>query len=83
MRTGVKASEYSAALAKEIRRRRLAAGLSQNKLAALAGVSRTMLTHVEREMRLPTVEMLFRIAAGLGTTPAVVLATVEREALAL
>ena len=70
---------YNAALAALIRRRREAGKLSQNKLAAEAGISRTMLTHVERGLRFPTVDLLWRVARGLKTTPARILVEVERE----
>jgi transcriptional regulator with XRE-family HTH domain len=72
-------ADYSAALAATVRHRREAAGLSQNQLSITSGVSRTMLTHVERGMRFPTVDFLCRLARGLKTTPARILAQAERE----
>jgi len=79
MRAPLNPTSYNAALASVLRRRREAAGLSQNRLSAGAGVSRTMLTHVERGLRFPTVDMLCRLALGLKTSPARLLAQAERE----
>ncbi len=79
MRTPLNPAGYSAALAVVLRRRRESEGLSQNKLAAEAGISRTMLTHVERGLRFPTVDLLCRLAHGLKTTPARILAQAEQE----
>ncbi|MDR0902183.1 MAG: helix-turn-helix domain-containing protein [Opitutaceae bacterium] len=79
MRAPLNPADYSAALAATVRCRREAAGLSQNQLSAASGVSRTMLTHVERGMRFPTVDFLCRLACGLRTTPARILAQAERE----
>jgi transcriptional regulator with XRE-family HTH domain len=47
------------------RRRR---GLTLEELAAASGVSRSMLSEVERGSRVPTVLILDRIATGLGTS---------------
>ena len=47
------------------RRRR---GLTLDGLAAASGVSRSMLSEVERGSRVPTVLVLDRIATGLGTS---------------
>ncbi|MDR0353985.1 MAG: helix-turn-helix domain-containing protein [Opitutaceae bacterium] len=79
MRTPLSPAGYSAAVAAVLRRRREVAGLSQNRLSEAAGVSRTMLTHVERGLRFPTVDLLCRLARGLETTPARLLAQAERE----
>lgn len=79
MRTSLNPDGYNAALAAVLRRRREEAGLSQNTLSSESGISRTMLTHVERGLRFPTVDLLCRLAKGLKTTPARILAQVERE----
>lgn len=79
MRTPLNPDGYSAALAALLRRRREAEGLSQNKLAAESGISRTMLTHVERGLRFPTVDLLCRLTRSLKTTPARILAQAEQE----
>ena len=57
-----------AALGERIRRERTARRLSLNDLAARAGVSRSMLSAVERGGKAPTVLVLDRIATGLDTS---------------
>lgn len=70
---------YSASLAAELKRRRLVAGLSLTMLAEKSGLSRPMVGYVEQGVRLPTVETLARLAAGLNTTASEILAAVERK----
>src|SRR5947207_13349291 len=57
-----------AALGERIRRERARRQLSLNELAAKAGVSRSMLSAVERGSKAPTVLVLDRIATGLDTS---------------
>ena len=57
-----------AALGERVRRERAQRRLSLNDLAARAGVSRSMLSAVERGGKAPTVLVLDRIATGLDTT---------------
>ncbi len=57
-----------AVLAENVRRRRLAAELSQEDLALEAGLDRTYISQVEREKRNVTIEVLARLARALGTT---------------
>ncbi|GAA2637960.1 XRE family transcriptional regulator [Actinomadura fulvescens] len=54
------------ALGPRIRGARQAAGLSLDDLAARSGVSRSMLSDVERGAKLPSILVLDRIASGLG-----------------
>ena len=56
------------ALGKRIRRERAHRELSLNELAGKAGVSRSMLSAVERGSKAPTVLVLDRIATGLDTS---------------
>ncbi|MBV8977223.1 MAG: helix-turn-helix transcriptional regulator [Alphaproteobacteria bacterium] len=58
------------ALGREIRRHRNAKGLSQEKLAELAGLNRNYIGFVERAERSPRVVTVFRIARALGVHPA-------------
>lgn len=51
-----------------LRHVRKAAGLSQEALARRAGVSRNFLAQIERGESVPTVSVLRRLAAALGTT---------------
>ncbi len=57
-----------ATLGERIRRERDRRRLSLNELAARAGVSRSMLSAVERGAKAPTVLVLDRIATGLDTS---------------
>lgn len=63
-------SEIVAALGAAIREHRTAAGLSQTKLAELAGMSRVYLNLVEAGHKCPTVVVLVHVARGLGIDPA-------------
>lgn len=58
------------ALGREIRRHRDLKGLSQEKLAELAGLNRNYIGFVERAERSPRVTTIFRIARALGMHPA-------------
>lgn len=49
----------------ELRRLRMAQGLSKSKFALMAGVSRRYLIKLEAAEASPTLEMMERIAAGL------------------
>jgi transcriptional regulator with XRE-family HTH domain len=51
-----------------IRRRRQAAGLSQEALAGSAGLHRTYISLLERGRRLPSIGVVKQLAAALGTT---------------
>ncbi|MGI5242789.1 helix-turn-helix domain-containing protein [Dactylosporangium sp. CA-139066] len=55
-------------LGRRIKQERLRRGMTLEELAAASGVSRSMLSEVERNGRMPTVAVLDRIATGLGTT---------------
>lgn len=57
-----------AELGERIRLERLQRKLSLEVLAARSGVSRSMLSEVERGSKVPTVLVLDRIATGLGTS---------------
>ena len=55
-----------ALVAHNLRRLRVARGISQEALAADAGVDRSYLGGLEREVQSPTVDLLERIAVHLG-----------------
>jgi transcriptional regulator with XRE-family HTH domain len=55
-------------LGRRLREERRRRGLSLDELAAVAAVSRSMLSDVERGGKVPTVLVLDRIATGLGTS---------------
>lgn len=52
-----------------LKRRRLAAGMSQETLAAEAECHPTYISLVERGLRNPSLDTIFRLAVGLGCTP--------------
>ncbi|MEV4181104.1 helix-turn-helix transcriptional regulator [Streptosporangium canum] len=56
------------AIAANLRRVRLARGLSVRELAELTGVSKALISQVERGVANPTVEVLSRLAASLELT---------------
>ena len=53
-------------IARLIREKRESAGLSMNALAAKAGLSHSMISRVEHELRKPTLDTLLRIAGALN-----------------
>ncbi len=64
-------------LGKVLRETRLAAGLTQEKLAFAAGVHRTYVSMLERGKGSPTVSVLFDICRALGVLPSELLKQVE------
>jgi len=49
-----------------LREKREALGLSMNTVAKRAGLSHTMISRVERELRKPTLDTLLRITGAMG-----------------
>lgn len=60
-----------------IRRHRLAAGLSQERLALQAGVDRTSVSNIERDLKSPTVDTLIRLCRVMNARPSEILAEIE------
>jgi transcriptional regulator with XRE-family HTH domain len=60
-----------------IRRRRAEVGLGQEALADRAGLHRTHVSLLERGKRMPSLEVVRKLAAALGTTMASLVAEVE------
>lgn len=52
-------------IGKELRRARKEAGLSQEQLAEEAGIHRTYVSLLERDVKSPTVDVLLRICEAL------------------
>ena len=64
-------------LGDELRGERERAGLSQQQVAAKAGITREYLSEVERENKSPTVKTLLRICRAIGCSAGQVLVRVE------
>jgi transcriptional regulator with XRE-family HTH domain len=62
-----------------VRRRRLAADLSQEALSAAAGLHRTYVGLLERGRRMPSILVAKRLAEALGTTMGELLAEVDGQ----
>lgn len=56
-------------LARNVRRLRTATGLSQEELAARAGLHRTYISSIERGQRNVSIENIFALARALGCEP--------------
>jgi transcriptional regulator with XRE-family HTH domain len=64
-----------------VRRRRQAAGLSQEALADRAGLHRTYISLLERGQRAPSILVVQQLAKALDTTMASLVAEVEDQAV--
>jgi transcriptional regulator with XRE-family HTH domain len=62
-----------------VRRKRLAAGLSQEGLSAAAGLHRTYVGLLERGLRMPSIRVAKQVAEAVGTTVGDLLAEVDAE----
>ena len=64
----------------ELRKMRLAAGLSQEDLAAAAGVTREHVSRLERGLiGSPTVDVFIRLCRAANASPSDVIAIIERS----
>ena len=72
-------SDIEARLAARLRSLRLERGLTLDALAERSGVSRSMISLVERSESSPTANVLDKLAAGLGVTLASLFADEERR----
>lgn len=62
-----------------IRRLRKAKGLSQEILSGLAGLDRTHYSKIERGLRSPTLETLFKLSQALDIPPHKLVIEIENE----
>ena len=60
-----------------LRETREAAGMTQEDLALTAGVDRSYVSQLERNLKSPTVSMLFRLCEALRISPSTVIARLE------
>jgi transcriptional regulator with XRE-family HTH domain len=65
----MKTPELKKLLSQNIKNKRASLGLSQEKLAFLAGIDRTYMSEVERELANPTIEVLLKISNALDLAP--------------
>jgi len=63
----------------ELRKAREKAGLTQEQLAFRAGVHRTYISLLERDLKSPTLNMLFRLCGALAVSAAKLVAKVEKR----
>ena len=61
-----------------LRALRKEAGLTQEQLSFEAGIERNFVSLIERGVNQPTVRVLFKLAAALGTSPSAMLSVVEQ-----
>ena len=61
--------KYRLELSRSVYRHRARLGLSQQALADKAGANRTTVSNIETMTATPKLEILFRIAHALGTSP--------------
>ena len=66
-------------LGDELSEARLAQGLSQEQLAAQAGVTREYISKLENGRSSPTVDTLLAICSALGIKASQIIAKIERE----
>ena len=62
-----------------IRRLRKNKNLSQEVLSGLAGLDRTHYSKIERGLRCPTIDTLFKIAHALEMSPHEIIIAIEKE----
>jgi len=67
------------ALADAIRERRESSGLSLNRLAELTRLSRQMISFIETNRRIPTVDTVARISRALGIPFSKLVAEAEKK----
>lgn len=61
-----------------LRDARKAAGFTQERLAANAGVDRTHISYLENDKTSPTLEMIFRLSDELGVKPAILVEAADK-----
>lgn len=63
----------------ELRKAREKAGLTQEQLAFRAGVHRTYISLLERDLKSPTLNMLIRLSKALAVSASMLVARVEKR----
>jgi transcriptional regulator with XRE-family HTH domain len=62
-----------------IARQRASAEVSQEKLAEMAGLERGYISLMERGLRMPTVDTIFRLCRGLKVSPSEMVLEMEKQ----
>ncbi|MFM7187623.1 MAG: helix-turn-helix domain-containing protein [Armatimonadota bacterium] len=62
-----------------VKQQRLAQGFSQESFARRCGIHRTYMTHIERGMKMPSIDVAQRLAWGLGLEVSELFAQVEAK----
>ena len=62
-----------------LREAREAAGMTQEQLALAAGVDRSYVSQLERDLKSPTIQMLFRLCQALQASPSKLVGKLERR----
>ena len=62
-----------------IQQARIKKGLSQDVVSGLAGLDRTHYSKIERGLRSPTIDTLFKIAHALDVPPHEIIQNIEKE----
>lgn len=73
------ASAISTAFGLVLRKHREQASLSQEALAHASDVHRTYVSLIERGIRHPTLDVVFRLAEALKIAPSVLVAATEKQ----
>ena len=66
-------------LGEELRKARMAAGMTQEQLAFAAGVDRTYISQLENNKRSPTLQFLFRLCDAINVPASVIVGRVEKR----
>jgi transcriptional regulator with XRE-family HTH domain len=72
-------SKINQALARAVTRQRKIINLSQEELAAIAGIHRTYVSQIERGLKSPTLPVLFKIATALNINASEIILEIEKE----
>ena len=76
-------AKVCSAVARLLREERERQALSMSEVAGRAGISQQMVSYVEREMRVPTIDTLFRLAQAMGMNPTTLLTNASAPDLGL
>lgn len=70
---------FAEMLGQELRKARQSRGLTQEEVAARAGLSREYISIIERGKRSPTIDVLLRVCRAIGVQASAILRKVEGQ----